>query len=278
VDTTAATNHQLFVFMPGTGAVPALFQLLLQRAARLGYHAIGLMYEDAFPINDLCAGSVDPSSCFENAHSAVVYGCASGSCSDSVVNVSVPNSAVNLLTSLLRYLATQYPDEGWADFLADDKPKWARVAVAGSSQGGANAALIAKRSLVARVVLFSAVGDALPPGPVPCQAGDNWLSTHVTASARYFGLAHDRDSQHLPFICASWNSLGMDAFGVPVAPEESSPPYGGTHELLTDLKPQGGYKYAHCSTANDVCTPLDKNGNPLLAAAWGYMLTAPVTP
>jgi hypothetical protein len=69
----------------------------------------------------------------------------------------------------------------------------------------------------------------------------------------------------------------MDTFGPIAVPEASSPPYGGTHRLVTELKPQGGYKYAHGSTSNDLRTPLDKNGLPLLAPAWDYMLTAPVT-
>ena len=32
----ARTNHKLLVFMPGTGASPALYQLVQQEAARLG--------------------------------------------------------------------------------------------------------------------------------------------------------------------------------------------------------------------------------------------------
>src|SRR3989442_14455156 len=50
LDTTARTNHKLFVFLPGTvvGSAtpqrPAQFQLVQQEAARLGYHVIGLMY------------------------------------------------------------------------------------------------------------------------------------------------------------------------------------------------------------------------------------------
>jgi hypothetical protein len=276
-DSTVPTNHQLFVLMPATGGVPEHEQLVQQQAAHLGYHVIGLMYEDGFNFNDACAASPDPSSCFENASFEVVYGCAVQPCPSSLVSVSSSNSVVNLLTRLLEYLSKRYPDEGWAQFTADGKPNWSRVAVGGASQGAANAAIIAKHSLVARVLFFSGVADPLPAGPAPCQGFDNWLSRHVTSSTRYFGLAHDRDT-HFPDICASWSSVGMDSLGAAVAPEASSPPYDGTHELVTDLKPQGGYKYAHGSTHNDLRTPLDKDGNPLLAPAWDYMLTASVTP
>src|SRR2546428_9881335 len=44
LDTTARTNHKLFVFMPGAGQAPAMFQQVQQEAARLGYHVIGLSY------------------------------------------------------------------------------------------------------------------------------------------------------------------------------------------------------------------------------------------
>jgi hypothetical protein len=67
----------------------------------------------------------------------------------------------------------------------------------------------------------------------------------------------------------------MDVFGPLVAPEASAPPYGGTHRLVTDLRPQrGGYKFAHPSTVIDFYTPLKKDGTPALADAWRYMLSA----
>src|SRR5256884_4792534 len=44
LDTTVRSNHKLFVFLPGTGQNPSIFQLVQQEAARLGYHVIGLMY------------------------------------------------------------------------------------------------------------------------------------------------------------------------------------------------------------------------------------------
>src|SRR3989442_15159229 len=47
LDTTARTNHKLLVFMPGTGLTPAVYQLVQQEAARVGYHVIGLMYPNS---------------------------------------------------------------------------------------------------------------------------------------------------------------------------------------------------------------------------------------
>jgi hypothetical protein len=79
-------------------------------------------------------------------------------------------------------------------------------------------------------------------------------------------------------MLASWDSLGMAAFGPVVEPETSEPPYGGTHMLVTDVTPRSGsfvQKDVHRSTANDQLTPLAADGTPVLLPAWRYMLTAP---
>ncbi len=185
------------------------------------------------------------------------------------MDVNEPNSIDNRLTKLLQYLTAQYPEEGWSRFLVDAKPKWSQIAVSGHSQGGGEAAMIAKLRVVARVVVFSAVPDKGHTAPaIP------WVATHVTPAARYWGLAHDRDP-FFPPIRANWDSLGMAVFGAAVAPETSEPPYDFTHMLVTDLVPQGGsFSGAHGSTVGDNVTPRGADGTPILRDAWRYLLTA----
>src|SRR5881409_3914812 len=227
LDTTAKSNRKLFVFLPGTGQNPSIFQLVQQEAARLGYHVIGLMYPTGGGLAKACPTTPDPSACYENARLEIIDGI------DRVafLNVSVANSIDNRLTKLLQYLALQYPDEGWDRFLLRDKPKWSQIAVSGHSQGGGNAAMIAKIRLVARVVLFSSVTDSIQT------EAPSWVATHVTPVERYYGIAHDRDGFYRP-IRAALDSLGLDVFGGPAMPETSSPPYDGTHMLVTDLLPR----------------------------------------
>jgi len=185
------------------------------------------------------------------------------------LDVNAANSIDNRLTKLLQYLVRQYPDEGWDRFLLRDQPKWSQIAVGGHSQGGGNAAVIAKIRLVARVVLFSSVTDSIHA------EAPSWVSTHVTPVERYYGIAHDRDGFYRP-IRAGWDSLGLGVFGAPEMPETSSPPYGGTHTLVTDLTPQGGFvgTNAHGAPSNDLNTPLGPDGTPVLLPAWRYLLTA----
>ncbi len=266
LDTTARSNHKLFLFMPGTAQRPAQIQLVPQEAARLGYHVIGLMYPNSVRL-EICGGVPDPATCYENARLEIVDGVDRSP----IMNVNAANSIDNRLTKLLQFLAAQYPEEGWSRFLAHDKPKWSRIAVSGFSQGGGEAAMIAKLRLVARVVMFSAPTDSVGTKAPP------WLATHMTPSDRYWGLAHDRDVFFQP-ILAGWDSLGMAAFGEWVAPEASAPPYGFTHMLVTDLLPRDG-SYGglspHRSTAGDRLTPLNPDGTCCaLRDAWRYLLTA----
>ena len=266
LDTTAQSNHKLLVFLPGTAAVPGRTQLVEQEAARLGYHVIGLMYQNDVQLA-ICGGVTDPTSCYENARLEILHGVDRSD----LVDVSPANSIDNRLTKLLQFLASSFPEEGWSRFLADDKPKWSRIAVGGLSQGGGQAAMIAKLRLVARVVMFSSPPDSLGTEAPP------WLATHVTPSDRYWGLAHDRDVFFRP-ILAGWDSLGMAAFGDRGAPETSAPPYGFTHMLVTDLLPRDG-SYSglspHRSTVNDQLTPLNPDGTCCaLRDAWRYLLTA----
>jgi len=265
LDIAAPTNHKLLVFMPGTGVPPAAYQLVQQEAARLGYHVIGLMYPNSVRLATACPLTPDPDACFENARLEILDGIDRSP----VVDVNEPNSIDNRLTKLLQYLTAQYPEEGWSRFLVDAKPKWSQIAVSGHSQGGGEAAMIAKLRVVARVVVFSAVPDKGHTAPaIP------WVATHVTPAARYWGLAHDRDP-FFPPIRANWDSLGMAVFGAAVAPETSEPPYDFTHMLVTDLVPQGGsFSGAHGSTVGDNVTPRGADGTPILRDAWRYLLTA----
>ncbi len=303
LDTTARSNHKLFLFLPSGRSAPDTFQLVGQEAARLGYHVISLMYQNDLVLVGPCGaaaarGAADGNACYESARLDIIDG---GDRSSSIpelaqagFDISVANGIDNRLTKLLDSLDAWYPDEGWSKFLVQGAPKWSRIAVGGHSQGGGEAAMIAKIRLVARVVMFSSVPDSLPPGQAPA-----WLASHMTPSHRYFGLAHDCDG-FFRSIVAGWDSLGMDALvatspstrtgtlcrawtstshNAPVAPELSAPPYGGTHMLITDLLPRtGGYVHrsSHQSTANDFFTPRDPvTGAPLLRDAWRYLLEAP---
>ena len=310
LDTTARSNHKLFLFLPSGRSAPDTFQLVGQEAARLGYHVISLMYQNDLILVALCGAAAarsaaDGSACYESARLDIIDGRGRSAAIPELAQagfaVSEANSIDNRLTRLLDSLDAWHPGQGWSRFLVNGAPKWSRIAVGGHSQGGGEAAMIAKIRLVPRVVMFSSVPDTVPAGQAPA-----WISSHKTPSHRYFALAHDCD-QFFRSIVASWDSLGMNASvasspradrpgtfcrnwtstsrNAPVAPEHSAPPYGGTHVLITDLQPQvcppppaGAYKHrcSHQSTASDLFTPRNPvDGTPLLRDAWRYLLGTP---
>jgi len=184
------------------------------------------------------------------------------------VNVTPANSIDNRLTKLLVYLDAQFPNEGWSRFLNDGEPRWSQIAVGGHSQGAGQAALIGKIRHVDRVVLLAGPPDRRVP-----EALDAWVSIGETPAAKYFGLFHQRDN-FAAGILPNLQALDMGRFGDPVVPELGEPPYGGSHVLVTDLEPTGGYAnpFPHLSSAVDAQTPLGPDGTPLLRDAWRYML------
>src|SRR2546422_1550822 len=108
LDTTARSNHRLFVFLPGTGQNPSTFQLVQQEAARLGYHVIGLMYPNAGGLPKVCPTAPDPNACYQNSRLQIVDGIDR----DGVIDVNVANSIDKRLTKLRQYLTPQNPHEG----------------------------------------------------------------------------------------------------------------------------------------------------------------------
>jgi len=263
LDASRPANGKLFVFMSGTGGRPRGQQRLQQEAARLGYHVIGLMYQNDVAIAEVCPGSPDP-----NCAGDMRWEIIDGIDRSEFVAVNAANSIDNRLRKLLLFLDAAHPDEGWSRFLEDGEPKWSQIAVGGHSQGAGQAALIGKIHHVDCVVMVSGPPDNQVPGEPAA-----WVSIGETPAAKYFELVHLRD-HFAPGIVPNVSALDLERFGEPVQVELSQPPYSGTHILVTDLEPQGGYAtpFPHQSAAVDARTPLAADGTPLLRDAWRYLL------
>lgn len=266
LDASRPPNGKLFVFMPGVGPQsprPCCCQLVPQEAARLGYHVIGLMYPTNVGVGR-CLGGGDQE-CFENVRMEIIDGVDRSG----LVDVNRANSIDNRLAKLLMYLDAQFQDEAWSRFLHEGEPKWSQIAVGGHSFGAAQAAVIGKIRHANRVVMIA--------GPAAEGAWEAaWNSIGKTPAAKYFELVHVRD-QFTTAIFANFRALDLERFGEPVQVEFSQPPYDGTHILITDLEPQGGYAFSHVSTGVDFWTPLGPDGTPLLRDACGICLANAVT-
>jgi hypothetical protein len=255
-----ATSPLLVVYLPGTGGAPANASAFLNVAANAGAHAIGLMYPDVLAILEDCG---DDPACYFPIRLQKFDGV-----SRSPIDPVGPSDAIlNRLTKLLLYLDAHFPSEGWGAFLSAGAPKWSSIALCGGSQGAGEAAAIGKVVTLARVVQLSGTVDAvnLPGGSL---APATWVGMPgATPASAHYGFDHTADQFHAKIVL-DWTALGQDAFGPRTLVDTSSPPYGGSHELITSL-PVGN---PHASTVGDGATPLDANGVPVFAPVWRYML------
>jgi hypothetical protein len=261
VDKSVKPQNKLFLFFSGSYGQPSRQQLLLQEAAQLGYHAINLSYPNSWTVGGLCGKSSDRD-CYEKVRQEII----DGSDRSEEVNISRADSIENRLVKLLQYLHQQQPQEGWLNYLAGEKPRWESIVVAGHSQGGGQAAMIAKDNVVARVVMLAAPADYNKQANMPAP----WLSApHATPTERYYGFAHV-DDRGFEQIQQAWKLLGMTKYGESVTVENQSPPYDNSHQLVTAATPARRKKF-HGSVATDKNTPKLPDGTPVFEPVWQYL-------
>lgn len=221
----------LSVFYPGTGSSPCEVGAILQQGATRGYHVIGLSYPNAEAVNTVCnqGAARNDTSCFENMRNEVV----TGSQVSPYVSVDTNNSIEGRLLSLLQYLKSTYPSEGWDTFLTGGTINWANVYVGGHSQGSGHAAYQGKIRAVGRVSIYSGVSDySLQTASIP-----SWFSNAQAAPVgSYYGLIHENDtvanfSGNANQVTDVWlNQLGMTGT---LTNTNVGFPYGNSKRLVT---------------------------------------------
>ena len=254
LDPAARSNGELFVFFPGTGGQPDCCTLLVEAAARLGYHAIGLTYQNTQAVGELCKNDL---TCYGTVRLDDFNGTDPSSFSD----VAPDQSIAARLADLLSYLASKYPSEGWSPFLDGAQVNWGVTVVAGHSQGGGDAAFIAKVERTEGVVMLSSVVDSTSTSP-PVAA--TYLTTgHLTPLSRYVGFDHTGDPFY-PKIRADWTALGLGGLG----PAASMARTRNRNALAVPP----AILATHDSTAVDSATPMCPDGTPEFAPVWRYMM------
>lgn len=259
----ATARGKLFVFLPGTGAVPTMQQLILGTAAGRGYHAIGLSYPNPTAVGVLCADDIDPD-CFWNVRREVITGLNTSA----RIQITPANAIVNRLEKLLLYLHTQFPAEGWGQYLVGGTVDWSRVTLAGHSQGGGHVGVMAKLVALDRAVYFSSPADWRQVADAPA----TWLSRpNVTAANRQYAFIHEQD-QLVPVAQAraNWIALGLEAFGSVTSVDGAVAPFGNSHQLTTRATPLLAGSY-HGATVVDAATPRATSGTPLFESVWIYL-------
>ncbi len=259
----ASARGKLFVFLPGTGAVPTMQQLILGTAAGRGYHAIGLSYPNPTAVGVLCADDIDPD-CFWNVRREVITGLNTSA----RIQITPANAIVNRLEKLLLFLHAQFPAEGWGQYLVGGTIDWSRVTLAGHSQGGGHVGVLAKLVALDRAVYFSSPADWRQVADAPA----TWLSRpNVTAASRQYAFIHEQD-QLVPVAQAraNWIALGLEAFGSVTSIDGAAAPFGNSHQLTTRATPLLAGSY-HGASVVDAATPRATSGAPLFESVWIYL-------
>ena len=261
VDPTIPPLGKLFLFLSGSHGIPDRQRLIVQQAAELGYHAIGLRYPNSWEVSSLCRKSRDG-----NCHESVRLEILDGVSRSQELNIGQPDSIYNRLIKALVYLDRQTGQGGWSQYLDDGEIRWPDLVVAGHSQGGGHAAIIGKRYEVSRVIMMGAPADTsrVLQGPSP------WLSgNQATPPERYFGFVHLQD-RAFDKVLRAWDLLGLSSFGEPVNVDSCPVPFQGSHQLITGAKPSRPGKY-HGSVVVDHATPVSPDGVPVFKQVWKYL-------
>ncbi|MBM3919182.1 MAG: T9SS type A sorting domain-containing protein [Sphingomonadales bacterium] len=256
-------KNKLFLFFPGTGAVPFNYREILKHAANIGYHSIGLTYPNSNAINQICLTTTD-TTCHSRARLEVF----DGTDRHSDVNVDVNNCIERRTLKLLMYLNTNYPTENWGQFFSGNQIFWGKVIVSGHSQGGGFAGIISKIKQVERVAMFAAM-DWISLLNRPA----DWITWNgQTPDHKYYGFTHQND-EAVDFnkIQTTWANYGMNSFGNIVLVDASSAPYNNSHQLYTLLTPANDPDKFHNAVVVDAHTPFTGN-LPVYAPVWAYMI------
>ncbi len=245
----------LLLFLAATGHRPAQYRDFLATARDRGYHVLALDYWNN--------GASVAQTCGTNAtcYTAVQRNRLDGSDPSPVSSVDPANSIVSRLHAALRHLASVDAAGRWSQFLPGGVIDWADIVLAGHSQGGGESAYISHIHAVRGVLMFAS--------PVDSDHGVNasWMaSPGATPASRMYGF-DDASDIFGPRIVASWNALGMGAFGA-VANADAAIP-AGSHELVTH-RDLGTPVDAHVRTITDGA-PL-VGGKPVFAPVWNWML------
>lgn len=258
----SATN-KLFVFLPGTTGIPDYYRLILRSGASRGFHALGLNYPNSEAVGVICLA--EDTSCFWDVRREVITGVDHSN----LVNVDSANSIATRVAKAVAYLNTNYPNEGWGQYVSGGTPVWSKIIVAGHSQGGGHAGVMTKLYSLSRAVYFSSP----PDWSVRANAPASWttMSNVTPTSSQYaFGNVNDTLVQYSE-LSVIWQSMGLPALGAAVSVDATTS-YGGTH-LLTTAVPGTGNSTSptHGSTVRDEPTPKNSSGAPIFDPVWAYL-------
>jgi pimeloyl-ACP methyl ester carboxylesterase len=281
-NTAVSARNELLIFLPGSGGKPNGNDYFDKLAANLGYDVIGLMYPNNPSIGSLCDIDTDPD-CYLKTRLEIIDGIDR----TTLVNVNASNSIENRIIKCIKYLNINYPSQNWGQYLdINDAIIWNKIAIAGHSQGGGHAALIAKNHQVSRVLCFASPKDnyRTPTVANPQYLGiiAPWINqNNLTPKENYFTFTHAADNTGATPAeqLAIFNLLGLNQIAPYIIVDSNSSPYNESRILVTNLSTANGTTInPHgCVLVDNAVPNIQSAGTNIYQQPWTYMLTHSTT-
>jgi hypothetical protein len=261
LDPAAPRAGKLVVYLVGANNKPAGGRPMMQELARMGFHVLAPMYANDYDIRGICAPAKDPD---DDCHGKIRLEAFEGTDHSPHLEVSPANSVEVRVARFLADLHAHFPAEGWGAFLDGDKPRWAETIIAGHSHGASSSGLIGKVRRVDRVVMLSGPFDNRDGVSAP------WTrKPPLTPLDRYYVFSHTLEDQ-FPQHLVDWEAMDLGKLGPTVNVDGASPPFSGTHRLVTTLQPPPG-KNPHGVTAAGPASPVRTDGHYVLEPVFRYL-------
>ncbi|MBV9963571.1 MAG: hypothetical protein JO072_15105 [Parafilimonas sp.] len=251
-------QDHLLIIIPGTFGLPSNYDTICMSAAKAGYYAFAVAYDNLIPIEFYNANAND--STIENVLNEYL----TGENTSPKVNVTKPNSFENRILKMIRYMDAAYPSENWKRFLsASGKDlQWEKFSVGGHSQGSDHAMFMSRKRNLFRAAFIGG------PGSFTKQDGNfpTFMTTPgLTPADRLYGFNHTQDKTR-PWsqVQIVWQALGIP--GEPNSVDDGST--GSSHRLVTSL----AVSDPHLSVVMDNYLPLNSNGVSVYEPVWRSML------
>ncbi|MCU0431013.1 MAG: T9SS type A sorting domain-containing protein [Cytophagaceae bacterium] len=262
LNTQIASRGILLVHLPGSYGIPERSSLFGILAANLGFHSIGLMYPNIPTVATYC-GTSSNATCFDEVRKEIVEGYDYSP----LLQIQSQEGILHRVRKLVAYLHSQYPSEGWDQYLnTQGELTFSSIIFSGHSQGGGHAAMLAKLYPLHKAICFSSPKDV----SAYYLRAPSWLSEGVwqTSPDKILGFNHTGDSHPEQLII--WDSLNKAQPLQTTSVDGQSSPFGGSLFLETSYAVTSGDE--HASTIQDNKTP-KVNNVPVFEEVWEYLLT-----